>query len=321
MGTVIGLSLAVAVASDRRPAASMLVGAATFVGGLILVLAVVFAAGPNNLPPMQMTHLPGVIATLAVTVAGSRGNPRRWLMRRRAPAVNDIRRGAALVVIVSVGLALAPVVRAPLEPAPVSIGPQETSTSGVTPPAGWSVTDTTTYAWAPRYFGPDASLVRQKMTAHYANPDWDPQGRPRTVAVDTLRSADRYQARTFGNETLYSTVNGRRSEPLVVDLGHGVEATAYTILDETDFLTYTKLTFSWTREKGVVEKVSVIAVDDHRPEARFPELAPSISRLLTQVATILFRGNSVTVDTDTRFTDLDVVTEVARGIVDAEKEW
>lgn len=153
------------------------------------------------------------------------------------------------------------------------------------------------------------------MTADHYNEAWDPDGLDRTVVVDTLQSAERFQQRAFGDETLYSTLRGRKSDTVQVDLGYGVDGRAYTVLDETDFLTYTKLVFEWQTTNNTVEKISVIAVDDHRAEAKFPELAPSVTRMFIQVATILFRGNDVTIDTNTQLKDLDLVSQVGRQIV------
>lgn len=320
MATVIGLAFAIAVAADRKPLPSLVVGMVTFGLGAAITYAVASIVGPDVTPPMQTTQLPGVVATLIVVANKLQKNPRQWFFRRREPAVRSVKWATALVLIASVVMALGNLARSPAETPILNDGPQEVSSAGVATPAGWTVTDTTTYTWAPRYFGPGSSLQREMMTADSDNPQWDSEGRERTVAVDTLRAAEHYQARTFGNETLYSTVNGRQSDPVIVDLGHDVQAEVYTILDESDFLTYTKLTFAWTREDDVVENISVIAVDDHRPEAHFPALAPSLGRLLTQIVTILFRGNAVTIDSNTTFKDLDLVTDVGRGIVNAE-EW
>ncbi|MGO3099657.1 MAG: hypothetical protein ACTIJB_13735, partial [Corynebacterium variabile] len=155
--------------------------------------------------------------------------------------------------------------------------------------------------------------------------DWDVDDRRRSVVVDTITSDDTTEASRFGDEGFYSSVNGRRSPKLDIDLGHRVTGRAYTVLDDTAYLTYTRLRFSW-RDSGSdgsggsggrVHDISVIAVDDHRGTAAFPTVTDSLSGPSLRMATVLLRGGAVTEDPDADYKDLDVVTAVARGIVDA----
>lgn len=316
LSNLIGLSLAVMIALNRNLMQKAYFGLFAFLLGLFIAFFMEFFFNP----PAYLTYLPGVLATLLVIYNTSRVTPAHWVIRRRPPTIKDARLAMVIVILSTVVLVLNPVSRDLGGLNTLYAGPQNLPESGSTSPPGWSVTEEENYDWAGRYFGPGSSLIRKKLTADEYNAEWDQAGLVRTVAVDTLLASDYYQARAFGAETLYSTLSGRRSEVLKVYLGEGIIGEAYTVLDESDFLTYTKLVYSWKRADGFVESVTIIAVDDHRPEARFPELAPSLSRMFTQVLTILLRGNSVTVDTETEYKDLGLVTQVANEIIVWEME-
>lgn len=311
MANIIGISLALVIAAKGNFPRPVLAGL------LNLGIAVILAVGVWDLSDgSRMTkQIPGLVATIIVVLILSRGKPRRWPIRRREPTVKNIRPALAIVLAATVLMTFYPVSSSGTISTTSQRGPSAPFELEVSPPPGWVVTKHTDYGWASRLFGPDSSLTRHKLTAQEYNPRWDLDGLVRTVAVDTLSATEAYQARTFGDETLYSTLTGRRSEPVAVDLGHGITGRAYTVLDESDFLTYTKLVFEWQGEADITEKITVIAVDDHRPEARFPQPAPSVGRMLSQVATILLRGNAVTVDNETEYKDLDLVTQVGRDIV------
>lgn len=312
MANVIGMALAVVVALNRDLVQKIYFSLFTLVVGMLLAAVMRLI----HIPYIYLASVPAIVAAAVVVYNTSRGNPTQWaFLRRRVPTVKNARWASVLIIIATVVLALNPVPRSPWDPDLLPAGPTAPPSPGISVSQDWEITGYQDYGWAGQYFGPGSSLVRQQLTAHEYNPEWDQSGLVRNVMVDTLLATDYYQARAFGDETLYSTLTGRRSETLTVDLGYGIEGRVYTVLDESDFLTYTKLVFSWTREDNVVENISVIAVDDHRPEARFPQLAPSLGMMLTQVLTILLRGNAVTVDTQTEYKDLGLVTEAAQDIV------
>ncbi|MCS5478357.1 hypothetical protein NYP18_01675 [Corynebacterium sp. YIM 101645] len=313
MANIIGMSLAVTVAAHRNIPRPVRAGLLTLAIAVILAVCVWYLADASRITK----QIPGVVATATVALIVSGGKPQRWSIRRREPTVKNIRPAFAAVLAATVLMVLYPVHADSTTQTTVQRGPSTSFTLEDSTLPGWQVTKYTDYGWAGRFFGAESSLTRHKLTAESHNPEWDVDGLVRTVAVDTLRATEGYQARTFGDETLYSTLTGRRSEPVTVALGHGISGRAYTVLDESDFLTYTKLVFEWQPEGDIAEKITVIAVDDHRPEARFPQLAPSVTRMLAQVATILLRGNAVTVDNDTEYKDLDLVTQVGRDIVSA----
>jgi hypothetical protein len=105
-----------------------------------------------------------------------------------------------------------------------------------------------------------------------------------------------------------------------VGLGHGVTGRVYTVLDDEAYLTYTRLRVSWRDDGGRIHDISVIAVDDHRDSAVFPAVTGSLTGLAGRIVTVLLRGGAVTEDPEADYKDLDVVTAVATGIVDARWE-
>lgn len=311
MANVIGLSLAVMVASNRDWVQSVYFGLMNFLIGCVFVFIIWLLADGSK----YFTLVPAIGATICVVFLSSRGQLSQWRIRRRLPTVGKVFPAIVAVVAATGVLVYLPTPTFERLSETVQAGPSTLSRVGVSAPIGWEIQSAQEFSWAGRYFGPDSSLIRQTLKARHYNAAWDQDGLERTVVVDTLHATQHFQARAFGDEALYSTLSGRRSEILPVDLGYGITARAYTVLDELDFLTYTKLVFEWQREDDVVEKITVIAVDDHRPEANFPELAPSSTRMFIQIATILLRGNAVTVDSETEFKDLDLVQQVGRQIV------
>ncbi|QGU08009.1 hypothetical protein COCCU_10450 [Corynebacterium occultum] len=271
--------------------------------------------------PLSTTQLPGVLAVLlgaGSRVLMNRGErTRRTLLRRREPTVKQVRWA---MVLLSCSALIMGTVQLPERVAEVAVaGPSTSSGSGVAVPANWEEIGREEYFWAENFFGPGATLTRQELRAENYVPKWDPDGRHREVVVDTLRGDNTYRRRLFGDETLYSTINGRVSETQQVYLGYGVHGNLYTVLDEDKFLTSTRLNFIWTREDGVAKYVSVIAVDDHREKAPFPEVNRSLTELLGRLLTIFFRGNAVTQDETPRIKDQDLVTVLSRGLV--EQAW
>lgn len=316
IASLIGTSLAVAVATNRDTIQSIYFGLLTTFFGVLFAFGLYIATGGSK----YMVHLPAFLALIVVVILGSQGRLQKWAMHRRLPTVKDIKPALVSIIAATAALAYFPVPGFADAIAPVQQGPDTISRQGVQTPAGWEITGAVEFEWASRYFGPDSSLMRQNLTAKEYNPEWDLDGRHRTVIVDTLRATEGYQSRTFGNETMYSTLSGRHSDYVDIDLGYGIWGQAYTVLDETDFLSYTKLVFEWERETGVTEKIVVIAVDDHRPEAVFPQLAPSATKMFIQALTILLRGSAVTAIKNPELKDLSLVSEVAREIVAVEEE-
>ena len=64
--------------------------------------------------------------------------------------------------------------------------------------------------------------------------------------------------------------------------------------------------------------MTVAAVDNHEPDALFPEPSGGLVPTLRTMIIILFRGNSATWDRDPVFKDADMLTEFSKGLIDAQ---
>lgn len=266
----------------------------------------------------------GVLVAFGVDAGIRRTGPR---VRSRQPSVQHIRAAlipaaVAVVLLVAVPLPERPTTSDTADAPGGVVSAARTTAVGVPVPDGWSVTGGETFDWADAYFGKDADYRRQVLRADHAVGEWDAENRRRTVVVDTLTTDGTTAASRFGDEGFYSSINGRRSPKLDVDLGHGVTGRVHTVLDDDAYLTYTRLRFSWRDAggDGRLHDVSVIAVDDHSDSASFPTVADSLTGLAGRIVTVLLRGGAVTEDSDATYKDLDVVTAVGRGIIDARWE-
>ncbi|CUU66297.1 hypothetical protein [Corynebacterium variabile] len=319
----VGLAVAAAAAGNRVRHRAAAAGVTLVVGVMLTLLtgavvgqdrlreALSGAAGITSVLPA----LAGVLTALAVDAAVRHTLP---TIRHRDPSVRHTR--AALVPLTA---AVAVLLLVPLPERPTTSATADapgTQPTGTPAPAGWSVTGSERFAWTADYFGAGADFRRQVLRADAVVDDWDTDNRHRTVVVDTLTSDGPVNASRFGDEGFYSSVNGRRSPKLDVGLGHGVTGRVYTVLDDEAYLTYTRLRVSWRDDGGRIHDISVIAVDDHRDSAVFPAVTGSLTGLAGRIVTVLLRGGAVTEDPDADYKDLDVVTAVATGIVDARWE-
>lgn len=330
--TVFGITVTVFLVSSARVRTRLATTAASAVVGVVLTAAVVGPVADHNLVGTLPAAVNQVIALLPGVVGGLAATRVIAVLRRRrgtAPAVPGetpvIAARLALVPVAAVVLALV-LVPTPAYPSPVINQVPPTPPvrgGGEKVPEGWAEIGRESYPWVENYFGAGSTLTRQALQATTVVGEWDVQGRTREVMVDSLTTTGSFRTRIFGDESLYTTVGGRRSEMRQVDLGHGVVGSMYTVLDDEKYLTYTKLRVYWDLPDGVgeegVEGFSVIAVDDHRPGAQFPVLTRNLGGLATRVVEVLLRGGTVTEDPTATFNDSndgDVVVTVGRSIVD-----
>ncbi|QBJ96458.1 hypothetical protein ERC79_11190 [Rhodococcus sp. ABRD24] len=234
---------------------------------------------------------------------------------RRPTAVGSgLVRSGLVVVAVAVLLSFFPL---PDPPSTViAQGPPRISLQ-LTVPNGWKQENEEQFDWADRFFGRHATLVRQTIVANDGNSDWDAQSRPRRVVIDTLDTWRPASLTVYPTDTLYRLTDARRSPAVPVDLGHGVQGELSTIVDENALLTWSLLSFTWMRG-GLAQRVNLITVDDHRPDAIFPQPRPSMASDVTNTLNVLFRGNAVTVDENPQYKDLDMLTVLGTQLVDAQ---
>lgn len=233
---------------------------------------------------------------------------------QRTPAVRTglVRSGLVVVACAAVLGSL------PLPPPPATVvaeGPLPTQQTAA--PSGWTVDSSREFDWADRFFGRYATLTREVLLAQEGVPEWDAQLRPRRIVVDTLDTLRPASLHVYPADTLYRSVHTRRSPAIPIDLGHGVQGELTTVVDEDLLLTWSILSFTWTRGR-TVERVNMITVDDHRPVARFPEPTPSMASDVTNTLNVLVRGNSVTVDDQPQYKDKDMLTVVGSQFVEAQ---
>lgn len=188
-------------------------------------------------------------------------------------------------------------------------------------PPGWQLLSERKYPWAPKYLGPRGVWTRQQWQAVRGNPEWDKDSRRRRIMVDIVRAGLVHRLDFPPEFVLYALDQPRVSPPVRIDLGYGVTARLNTVVDDRQLLSWTWLSWSWQGEDGV-ERVSLIAADNHLPDAAFPQPDPSTRHLISNQLHQILRGNAVVTDPeseegeiDSEHKDLDMLTTVAREVV------
>ncbi|MFC7959283.1 hypothetical protein [Rhodococcoides kroppenstedtii] len=273
-------------------------------------------------PSIHIVWLQAIPTVGAAAVTGTvfylrarRGRSKRVLSRPVQPPSAKSVRSAAVLVVVTAGVLFG-------LPLPAVVGPPTTSgppgrAASLAVPVGWREIESRSYPWVRSFFGPGATLVRQEWQAAVVEPAWDDKGRARTVVVDTLGTTNGASLGVYPERTLYRLASTRTSPSLPVDLGHGVTGSLYTSVDDGLLLTWTKLVFAWARD-GTYQRVTVIAVDDHEPTARFPEPEPSMASNMSALVAVFLRGNTVVGDDRPDYDDRDLLESVGRSLVAAQ---
>lgn len=283
---------------------------------VLLVIAVTVPHAPiivyQTVPALTATALVG----FAMFLAARRGGPKRVLDRTVQPlAATQVLAGVPLILVIAVLLAL---VKLPVPPTPPAVRFDALEISGpLNSPAGWQITDTEDFPWVKRLHGRIAHLTRQRMVADVGNPAWDKLGRPRTVMVDNVITDRPFSFNVYPAKVLYDVTATRLSKPQPVDLGFGVRGDLISVVDDHLLVTWNMLQWTW-RNDTRAQRVLVISVDNHEDDAPFPEPAGALLPTLNTLFTVLFRGNSAVDDRNPTFKDLDMLTEMGRGLVAAQ---
>ncbi|WP_067829351.1 hypothetical protein [Nocardia inohanensis] len=192
--------------------------------------------------------------------------------------------------------------------------------SPATPP-GWQLLNEREYPWASRFFGPSTSWHREQWQAVRGNPEWDKESRRRRIMVDVIRTQQTRGLEYFPELTVYTLAQPRVSPPRRIDLGHGVTARLNTVVDDRQLLSWTWLSWNWVGRDGA-ERVSLIAADNHLPDAVFPQPNASVRVLFENQLHQVLRGNAVVIDPESDFGEPDseykdeaMLTAVAREVV------
>ncbi|MFZ2174939.1 MAG: hypothetical protein WAW17_13090, partial [Rhodococcus sp. (in: high G+C Gram-positive bacteria)] len=203
---------------------------------------------------------------------------------------------------------------------PVSPGPPPTSMPGLVVPAGWEEIGFSEYDWPQRYYGAESRLARQTIRTSEPNPAWDVQNRPRIVQMDVLTVRRSATLEVYPSHNMYKLQNARVSPKIYVDLGRGIVAEMYTVVDDDLLLTWSNLNFVWVRSPSNTERVSLISVDNHEPDAHFPEPSPSMATNGLHTLSVLFRGESAVSDIESEYKDRDMLETLGRAVVEAQ-QW
>jgi hypothetical protein len=168
-----------------------------------------------------------------------------------------------------------------------------------------------------RLYGDNAVLVRQWMTELTGDRRFDKLSRPRTVVVDSLVSRRPFTFGVYPARVLYGLTFARFSAFRPVDLGMGVTARMLSVVDDDLLVTWNSIQFAWG-DRRLAQRVTVLAVDNHDPNAPFPEPSGDMVSAVRTLITLLFRGNAVLDERTPAFKDAELLTEFGRALVAAQ---
>ncbi|MFC9768911.1 hypothetical protein [Rhodococcus jostii] len=305
---------AIAVARTRTRAAAGFVCTLVIGTSMLVVIDHLYPRAPL----LVLQTAPALGATIAVQAAfylhHRRGRTKAPLQRpvRRPTTINS---GLTFLAVFTAAATLSAIPLPDQHLIPVSHGPPPTSGPGLLMPAGWTQLAISDYQWPQRYFGPESQLSRQTLRADEPRPGWDQHDRLRTVQVDALTVANPAALEVYPGRTFYPLQNARVSPATAVDVGRGVTAEMYTVVDDTLLLTWSNLSFIWTRGPDIAQRVTLISVDNHDPGAYFPEPSPPMASNAANTLTVLFRGTLAVTDTSPNDQDQDLLTTLARDLV------
>lgn len=201
----------------------------------------------------------------------------------------------------------------------VAAGPPYQGTTGLVVPPGWRQTGLQDLDWPQHFFSSESTFLRQTIRTLEPNPRWDALGRNRTAQIDLLTV--RYGAALDVTPTLvtYDLRYARVSNPpRSVPLGRGLVATMYSVVDERLHLTWNYLTFVWRRDAAHIQRVTVMTVDNHEPDAYFLPPAPSVAGTASAMVALLARGVSAVTATDPVFKDAELLETLGRQLVEVQ---
>ena len=317
--TVFGaVAAAIAIGRDRR---SALIGfiAAVVLG--VVIVVVVHVLHPDA-PLFAFQALPAVGSVFVVGMIA-------YLHRRRhttsrpfdrplyEPGVETVKAGAICVLVVSAVITLLlPFQRLVATPV-TTIAGLSTQAPLAVPPEWRQDGPTVRYDFAHNLYGRGAQLARQNLIQRSGDIAFDKESRPRKVVVDTIETLYPLQFDLYPQTFTYDLFGDRFSDSVNVVLPHGIPAVLEVILDDKRYLTYTLLTWLWGNGTHA-QQVSVWSVDNHEPNAYFPQPDLTIASNLRALVDITLRGNAVTRDDRPDFKDRQLVLDAGRDIVNEQ---
>ncbi|MCX2754275.1 MULTISPECIES: hypothetical protein [unclassified Gordonia (in: high G+C Gram-positive bacteria)] len=313
---VAATAIAVGRTWRRKLVAALLAGAV----GLVALFVLDALGAPRNI----VVPYPGLIAALATSaymlVDYRRRGGRQWSPpeagRISPPKVPFVGRPGLVVLLVAVLLALCPT-------PPVGSNyqsnryPQLGIGEPLVVPVGWRQESLGVYGWVSRLYGPGSVLIRQVLVQTRGNRAYDKFARPRRVVVDSVDSRRPLVLDVYPDIFRYDLSSERTSLPIEVDLSNGVRGRVWSVVDDERYLTYTALSWRWNNGNRT-QQVMLWAVDNHEPEAYFPEPRITILANMNSLMTILLRGNSVLLDTDPQLKDEALLIGLAGELIRAQ---
>lgn len=137
------------------------------------------------------------------------------------------------------------------------------------------------------------------------------------MVVDTIETLHPLRFDLYPQTFTYNLSGNRFSDSANVVLPHGIPAVLEVILDDKRYLTYTLLTWLWGDGEHA-QQVSVWSVDNHEPNAYFPQPTLTIATNLRALIDVTFRGNAVIRDDRPDFKDRQLVLDAGRDIVNEQ---
>jgi len=285
----------------------------------LAVLSALTAELPEA-PLLAYQLVPTLTAIVGTSIfmflSGRRGKPKQLFDRAVAPvASNQVWGATILVVAAAVLLALIPL---PAQATSTIISRRAATQLVIgrplATPRGWRTTDVRDYPWVHRFYGDDSVLVRQQVTAGTGERRFDKFGRPRTLVVYSLVSRRPFAFDVYPARVLYGLAQARMSQPRTVDLGHGVAGQLQTIVDEKRLITWTSMRLAWG-DSQIAQRISIFAVDNHDPDAPFPEPSKTLLSAMGTLFTMLIRGNAVLDERSSSFKDATLLSEFGSALV------
>ncbi|OBF39076.1 hypothetical protein A5719_18370 [Mycolicibacterium peregrinum] len=307
---------AIAVGRTRKRAAVGALASFAFGFAILFVLDKLWPHAPVIVYQMVPSLASIVAVGLLAFLYARRGRPKLLLDRKVEPlAARQIWAAIPLVVAVAVALAFMPLPQQQSATVISRSAPYDlTPGMRLAAPPGWSVTGEQRYTGVKRYYGDEAVLIRQRMTADVGDPRFDKLSARRNLMVDSIVSELPFSFDAYPGQVLYDTTGTRLSRPQPVDLGHGVTGELFSAIDDRLLVSWDVLRFAWGDEDED-QIVDVFAVDNHLPDAPFPNPQRGLVSTLRNLFTVLFRGNSVLVQRKPAYKDAELLTEFGRALV------
>ncbi|MDS1114588.1 hypothetical protein RD149_12500 [Gordonia westfalica] len=309
-------AIAVGTGRKHKAVAALVAGAV----GLVVLGALYLIGVPRNL----LIPVPALVAALVTRSLMLYDHRRRggqeWSPPARgqisAPKVAAVGRPLLVVLVAAIALAFVPT------PAVGSTWqsnryPQLRIGEPLVVPDGWRQESAEIYRWGSKMYGSGAVLVRQVLVQGVGSRAFDKFGRPRRVVVDSVDSRRPLALEVYPDLFRYDLSDERVSEPVAVALPLGVEGKMWNVVDDDKYLTYTVVSWWWNNGSRT-QQVMLWAVDNHEPEAYFPQPRITIAANVSALMTVLLRGNAVLLDSNPQYKDRALLVGLAGDLIQTQ---